>query len=522
MSLLEPYHQTYTYDTGNNLTHLSHQASSSTWQQTLAIHPNSNRGTETQQPSSNFDANGNLLVLDNIGTLNWHYNNTLNQLTKYDKSSTTEHHVYDYQGNRVRTVIESDHQAQSQRDYLPSLDISTNEAKQQSSALHIGAHILSESSKDNTQNPSQTHYQPTSHLQSNTLELDDKAQILSYEHYYPYGGTALIAGKDKTEVQQKRYRYTGKERDDSSGLSYYGARYLAPWLARWISPDSAGAVDGLNLYVYVGNNPLKYRDPTGHFPLISWGGFVSDINAYKANQSALDIWVGEAHDTPQGKYLVINLAAEIEFQNFILENTGANANERPEGTSDGVLARYTEEAIQDLYPQSTPEKTQALTNATVDVQMLATILNADYIGRYQWRDKREYERMRREGSFKGSSLILVGAAHTLTNVRWSKDQNPKAFPAFKYMSENPSIAITPKSVIDKHDSFFDTRRTSVTPDFGVWVEDPKEGTFLVHGSESIMREIFGNVIEEVPTKLVDLSTPEAAHPTPPKQCCVIS
>jgi hypothetical protein len=45
---------------------------------------------------------------------------------------------------------------------------------------------------------------------------------LSYEHYYPYGGTAIIAGKDKTQVQQKCYRYTGKERDDSSGLCYYG------------------------------------------------------------------------------------------------------------------------------------------------------------------------------------------------------------------------------------------------------------------------------------------------------------
>jgi RHS repeat-associated protein len=77
------------------------------------------------------------------------------------------------------------------------------------------------------------------------------------EHYYPYSGTAIIAGKDKTQVQQKRYRYTGKERDDSSGLSYYGARYLAPWLTRWINPDAAGAVDGLNFYVYVGNNP-KY------------------------------------------------------------------------------------------------------------------------------------------------------------------------------------------------------------------------------------------------------------------------
>jgi RHS repeat-associated protein len=52
----------------------------------------------------------------------------------------------------------------------------------------------------------------------------------------------------KTQVQQKRYRYTGKEKDDRSDLSYYGARYLAPWMARWTSPDSAGAVDGLNLY----------------------------------------------------------------------------------------------------------------------------------------------------------------------------------------------------------------------------------------------------------------------------------
>jgi RHS repeat-associated protein len=55
----------------------------------------------------------------------------------------------------------------------------------------------------------------------------------------------IIAGRNKTQVQQKRYRYTGKERDDSSGLCHYGARYLAPWLARWINPDSAGVVDGL-------------------------------------------------------------------------------------------------------------------------------------------------------------------------------------------------------------------------------------------------------------------------------------
>jgi insecticidal toxin complex protein TccC len=53
----------------------------------------------------------------------------------------------------------ANNQVQSQRDYLPSLDISTNQAKQQNNTLHIGTHILSESNKDNTQNPAQTRYQ---------------------------------------------------------------------------------------------------------------------------------------------------------------------------------------------------------------------------------------------------------------------------------------------------------------------------------------------------------------------------
>ena len=276
----EHYQQTYTYDTGNNLTALSHQANSSTWQQTLTIRPNSNRGTENNN-QNNFDTNGNLLHLDNIANLGWYYNNTLNKLTKADKSNTTQYYVYDYQGKRVRTVVESNNQVQSQRDYLPLLDISSNQAKQQNNTLHIGTHILNESNQDNTQNLSQTRYQLTSHLQSNTLELDDKAQTLSYEYYYPYGSTAIIAGKDKTQVQQKRYRYTGKERDDSSGLCYYGARYLAPWLTRWIIPDSAGAIDGLNLYVCVGNNPLKYRDPTGHVKVYEGNNFNREEGFYE-------------------------------------------------------------------------------------------------------------------------------------------------------------------------------------------------------------------------------------------------
>jgi hypothetical protein len=58
---------------------------------------------------NNFDTNGNLLNLNNIGNLKWHYNNTLNKLTKANKPNTTQYYVYNYQGKRVRTVIESSH-----------------------------------------------------------------------------------------------------------------------------------------------------------------------------------------------------------------------------------------------------------------------------------------------------------------------------------------------------------------------------------------------------------------------------
>ena len=105
-------------------------------------------------------------------------------------------------------------------------------------------------------------YQFSNHLGSASLELDDQAQIISYEEYTPYGSTSYQAVRSQTETP-KRYRYMGKERDEESGLYYYGARYYAPWLSRWTSCDPAGLTDGPNLYVAFWNNPLVVTDPTG-------------------------------------------------------------------------------------------------------------------------------------------------------------------------------------------------------------------------------------------------------------------
>ena len=89
------------------------------------------------------------------------------------------------------------------------------------------------------------------------------AQIISYEEYSPYGSTTYQAVNGALKPAAKRYRFTSKERDDESGLSYHSARYYAPWLGRWVSCDPGGMADGANLYVYARNRPLILIDVNG-------------------------------------------------------------------------------------------------------------------------------------------------------------------------------------------------------------------------------------------------------------------
>ena len=73
----------------------------------------------------------------------------------------------------------------------------------------------------------------------------------------------------------RAHRFTGKERDSESGNDYFGARYYASTMGRFMSPDWSAKAEpvpyaklddpqSLNLYAYVGNNPLRTVDPDGH------------------------------------------------------------------------------------------------------------------------------------------------------------------------------------------------------------------------------------------------------------------
>src|SRR5262249_18320104 len=74
--------------------------------------------------------------------------------------------------------------------------------------------------------------------------------------------TAYQAVRSRTETP-KRYRYTGKERDEENGFTYHGARYYAAWVGRWVSCDPKGVATSIALYTYGRCNPIAFVDPTG-------------------------------------------------------------------------------------------------------------------------------------------------------------------------------------------------------------------------------------------------------------------
>ncbi|MDN3219122.1 RHS repeat-associated core domain-containing protein [Pseudomonas nunensis] len=283
-SLLLNYTEEYEYDAGGNFTELRHRREGNNYTRTMRVAQGSNRALpgETDGPAPEFerqfDANGNLQTLvPGAQPMVWDGRNQLQKLTtvnRADTASDSEYYRYDSGGARVRKVSSAQARAvahQRQVRYLPGLEIRTLDASEElqviSVALGRGSvrclHWVTGKPADIEAD--QTRYSLDDHLGSCSLELDKTAAVISHEGYYPYGGTAWWAARSKVEADYKTIRYSGKEQDDS-GLVYYGLRYLAPWLGRWINPDPLGAVDGLNFYRMVRNNPINFMDDTGGAP----------------------------------------------------------------------------------------------------------------------------------------------------------------------------------------------------------------------------------------------------------------
>ncbi|WP_052410229.1 SpvB/TcaC N-terminal domain-containing protein [Paenibacillus durus] len=227
----------------------------------------------------NYDAFGNMTKMPHLVSLSWNF---LDQLQKADLGGGgMAHYVYDLGGQRIRKVIERGGNLNLEWIYLGAVLIcrrrrrDTGELRFERWTVHLSdntgiiARADTKTRDEDGSDPANPlnlpliRYLYSNHLGSAVLETDEDGNPVSYEEYHPYGTTAYRLAKPGYDLSLKRYRFSGKERDEETGLYYFGARYYAPWLGRWTSSDPAGFAAGLNLYRYCSNNPVMWRDPNG-------------------------------------------------------------------------------------------------------------------------------------------------------------------------------------------------------------------------------------------------------------------
>ena len=285
------YTQRYQYDSVGNILAMLHEVGGVTkWQRRYQYAKDNNRLLSTSATYSDtpeysvryeYDVHGNMTKMGkgHLQAMEWDFED---QLQSVDLGGGGKaYYVYDAGGERVRKVVEKNAGLIEERIYLGGFEIfrrrSSSGLKLERETLHIMDYeqriALVETktfeAKDNglgggIDKPKPViRYQLGNHLGSASLELDDGGAVISYEEYYPYGSTSYQARRSAAEVGLKRYRYTGKERDEESGLYYHGARYYAAWLGRWISCDPIGIEDGVNIYAYVNNRPTLLHDLNG-------------------------------------------------------------------------------------------------------------------------------------------------------------------------------------------------------------------------------------------------------------------
>jgi RHS repeat-associated protein len=293
------YTEQYVYDAVGNFEKLIHQAANGNWTRSYAyteaslIEPGkrSNHLSSTmvgqRTETYSYDAHGNMTSMPHLTLMQWNYKDELSATSQQAVNDNpppntvpeTTFYVYDASGQRVRKVTERQNGTlKNERIYLGGFEIyrefnsNGSDIKLERETLHgmddkqrIALVETKTISNPDDESPTQLiRYQLSNHLGSVSLELDDKANVISYEEYYPYGSTAYQAVNKSVKAVAKRYRYTGKERDEETELYYHGARYYAAWLGRWISTDPIGIGDGVNVFVYVRGNPCLLNDPSGN------------------------------------------------------------------------------------------------------------------------------------------------------------------------------------------------------------------------------------------------------------------
>lgn len=288
------YTQRYQYDAVGNIMEMKHLATGGNWTRAYEYETTNNRLKSTHigdvdNPThytkyQHHIKHGYLEELPHLEKIAWNFKEevvlTSRQHCTEDKIPVITYYQYDGGGQRIRKITENQTSAgntpskKEERIYISGYEVYKKHTGKNAGLERVSLSLMDEGHRfvtietrnevnDDTEKQL-VRYQLHNHLGSAALELDENAQVISYEEFHPFGTTAYQATNARIKSAAKRYRYTGMERDEETGLEYHSARYYLPWLGRWLSSDPEGLIDGTNLYCYAKGNTLSYTDPSGN------------------------------------------------------------------------------------------------------------------------------------------------------------------------------------------------------------------------------------------------------------------
>ncbi len=244
---------TYQYDAAGRRTQLGGSLAATGFPQavTLASYDVANELTNWSGTTIGYDANGNVLN-DGVAAYTW---NARNQLIS--RASTS--FQYDSFDRRTLNAIGKS-----------LLYEGWNIGQELSGTTPVANRILGGVDESFSRTDSTGGYSPITDVLGTVLALTNSSGNVTAQYGYDPFGNTTSSGSTSTNV----FQYTGRE-NDGNGLYSYRARYYSPTFGRFLSEDPIGFAGGMNVYAYVGGNPISRIDPFG----LDWVNNVGDFAA---------------------------------------------------------------------------------------------------------------------------------------------------------------------------------------------------------------------------------------------------